>query len=648
MRRPNADSAQSHRLLSRRALLLGGVQLGFMGMLALRMRFLQVEQSDQFRLLAEENRVNIRLIPPARGEIFDRNGVALARNDPSYRISVVREDTGDLDHVIQRLATLVDLDEDYLRRAITEINRSAPFLPVTVADHVSWEEMSRVAVNAPALPGVTPEVGLSRKYPLGADFAHLVGYVGPVSDYDLSKITNPDPLLRIPRFQIGKVGVEAKSERTLRGSAGTKRVEVNAVGRVMRELDRQEGQQGADLQLTVDQGLQSYIQARLGNESAAAVVMDCQNGDLLAVNSSPSFDPNLFVTGISVADYKALTDNKYRPLAAKSIQGTYPPGSTFKMITALAALEDGAFSSKDTVWCPGHLEVSGRRFHCWKRAGHGHMDLQKALRESCDVYFYSVAVKLGIDKISAMAARLGLGVRHDIPLSGVARGLNPSREWKQKVRGQNWVPGDTVNVSIGQGFVLASPLQLAVMTARLASGLQLTPRLVKSINGVEADRPKAAPLGVNENSLRQIRKAMFEVSNNRRGTAYRSRILPDEYKLAGKTGTSQVRNITAAERAAGVTRNKDLPWERRDHALFVNFAPYDNPKIAVAVIVEHGGGGSKAAAPIARDITLQALYKGDPPLEAYPTKDRRKIKDQQERLRALMPDRQGNRGDTRT
>ncbi|WP_299353790.1 penicillin-binding protein 2 [uncultured Shimia sp.] len=648
MKRPKVDSSEFQAKVSRRALLLGGVQLGFMGLLGLRMRQLQVEQADQYRLLAEENRINIRLIPPARGEIFDRNGITLARNQPSYRINIVREDAGDIDDVVHRLSSLVTLEDEDITRALAEMKRSAPFLPVTFADHVSWEEVSRVAVNAPALPGVTPEVGLSRQYPMGKDFAHVVGYVGPVSDYDLSKIENPDPLLRIPRFQIGKVGIEAKHEAELRGSAGTKRVEVNSVGRVMRELDRQEGLQGQDLQLTIDQKLQSYIQARLGEESAAAIVMDCQNGDLLAVCSAPTFDPNQFVTGISVANYQELTDNKYRPLAAKSVQGTYPPGSTFKMITALAALEDGLISSEDTVWCPGHLEVSDRKFHCWKRAGHGHMNLNKALRESCDVYFYELALELGIDRISAMSEKLGLGHRHDLPLSGIASGLNPTREWKEQVRGQNWVPGDTVNVSIGQGFVLASPLQLAVMTARLASGKSLDPRVVKSVNGVETPRVDAPSLGLNENNLRQVRRAMFDVSNNRRGTAYGSRIIDDAARLAGKTGTSQVRNITAAERAAGVTRNEDLPWERRDHALFVNFAPMEDPKIAVAVVVEHGGGGSKAAAPIARDITLQALFDGDPPLEAYPSRDRRKIKEQQDRLRVLMPDRDGNRGDART
>ncbi|CUK06492.1 Sporulation-specific penicillin-binding protein [Shimia thalassica] len=647
MRRAPTDVAETQKRFTRRALLLGGAQIGFMALLGLRMRHLQVDQADQYRLLAEENRINIRLIPPARGEIYDRNGVPVARNVQSYRITIVREDAGDIDSALTRLSSLVELDEDDVNRAVTEMKRSAPFLPVTIADRVSWDEMSRVAVNSPALPGITPEVGLSRTYPLAGDLAHVVGYVGPVSDYDLSKIENPDQLLRIPRFQIGKVGIEAKRETELRGKAGTKRVEVNAVGRVMRELDRREGEAGDDLQLTIDQRLQSYIQLRLGEESAAAVVMDCRNGDLLAVNSSPTFDPNLFVSGISVADYRSLTENKYRPLAAKSVQGTYPPGSTFKMVTALAALEAGLVSAEDTVYCPGHLEVANRRFHCWKRAGHGHMNLQTALRESCDVYFYEIALELGIDKISAMSSKLGLGERFDLPMSGVARGLNPTKDWKQSVRGASWVIGDTVNASIGQGFVLASPLQLAVMTARLASGLELMPRIVKSVNGVEQGIADSASLGLNENNLRHIRRAMFSVSNNRRGTAYGSRVIEDAYRMAGKTGTSQVRNISAAERAKGVFRNKDLPWERRDHALFVNFAPYDDPKIAVAVIVEHGGGGSTAAAPVARDITLQALYEGDPPLSAYPTKDRTRIEAQQKRIREMMPDRQGKRSGDR-
>ncbi|WP_300068847.1 penicillin-binding protein 2 [uncultured Ruegeria sp.] len=622
----------AHKRLPRRALILGGLQAAFIGGLAARMRFMQVDQADQYRLLAEENRINIRLIPPTRGRIYDRNGQVIGQNTPSYRIVIVREDAGDLDKVIAKLSELIPLNDDEIDRARTEMRRSAPFLPVTLADQVTWEDISKVAVNTPALPGVTPEVGLTRQYPSYEDFAHIVGYVGPVSDYDLSQINDPEPVLHIPRFQIGKVGLEAKQETALRGKAGAKRVEVNATGRVMRELDRQEGQPGADLQLSIDADLQEYAQARLAGESAAAVVLDCETGDIRAISSAPSFDPNLFVRGISVADYQTLTQDKYRPLANKTVQGTYPPGSTFKMVTALAALEAGVVGPSNTVYCPGYLKVGSRRFHCWKRGGHGTVDLELSLKRSCDVYYYDVALRVGIDKISEMARKLGLGVKHDIPMSAVAAGLAPNQEWKRRVHGEDWLVGDTANASIGQGFMLASPLQLAVMTARIATGRAVSPRLVRSVDGIEQPSGAGEPLEINRFNLDQVRKAMFSVSNSRRGTAYRSRIIADEFRMAGKTGTSQVRNITKAERAAGVIRNEDLPWERRDHALFVSFAPYDNPKYAVAVVVEHGGGGSKAAAPVARDIMLQALYEGTPPLEAYPAGDRERIKEQQKRL----------------
>ncbi|MCF6232595.1 MAG: penicillin-binding protein 2 [Rhodobacteraceae bacterium] len=640
MRRNPRELEMTHRKLSRRALMLGGLQAGIVGALALRMRHLQVKQADQFRLLAEENRINIRLIAPTRGEMFDRNGLVLAQNIPSYRITMVREDAGDVESVIDDLSRLITLTPEDIDRALAEMRRSPPFLPITLTDNVSWDDIARVSVNAPALPGVTPEVGLTRVYPRRSDFAHVVGYVGPVSDYDLDQIEDPDQVLFIPRFQIGKVGVEAKREDALRGSAGSKRVEVNATGRVMRELSRQEGKPGADLQLGVDAELQGYVQARLGNESASVVVIDVENGDVRAIASSPTYDPNLFVRGISVADYRALTENPYRPLASKTVQGTYPPGSTFKMVAAMAGLEAGLIDPDDTVYCPGYLEVSGRRFHCWKRAGHGHVDLQDSLKESCDVYYYDLALKVGMDRISAMAHRLGLGERFDIPMSAVARGLAPDRAWKKRTRGEDWLVGDTANAVIGQGFMLSSPLQLAVMTARLATGRSVRPRLVKSINGVEQLSGAGDSLGLNENNLRQIRKAMFSVTNQRDGTAYRSRIIDDAFRMAGKTGTSQVRNISAAERASGVIRNRDLPWNRRDHALFVGFAPFDNPKFAVSVVVEHGGGGSVAAAPIGRDVMLQALFDATPPLAAYPTGDRQRIKAQQERLKRerLRPD----------
>lgn len=635
MRRSVSDSEASARKISRRGFLLGGLQCLCIGALGMRMRFLQVEEADQFRLLAEENRINIRLIPPIRGQIFDRNGAVIAENEPSYRVTIVREDARDVKKVLGKLSQLIELDLNFLDRALTEMQRSAPFLPVTIADRVTWEDICRVAVNAPALPGITPEVGLSRRYPMGSMFAHVAGYVGPVSSRDLKRIQDPEPILRIPRFQIGKVGIEAEYETLLRGRAGSKRVEVNSLGRVMRELDRQEGETGANLQLTVDAKLQDYIQARLGEQSASAVVMDCQSGDLLGIASTPSYDPNKFVRRISVPDFDALRDNQQRPLASKTVQDAYPPGSVFKMITALAALDEGLITGDTKISCSGHLEVSGRRFHCWKRAGHGTVNLEAALRESCDVFFYELALKVGIEKITEIARRFGLGTAHDIPMSRVASGLAPDKAWKLRNRGSEWLLGDTVNAAIGQGYVLTSPLQLVVMTARLATGRALVPRLLKKINGLEKSKSEDAPLGLQKAHLQEIRRAMFEVSNNRLGTAYKSRVIDAKYRLAGKTGTSQVRNITETERLHGVTKNEDLPWNRRDHALFVNFAPFDSPKIAVAVVVEHGGGGSKIAAPIARDITLQTLYEGDPPLSAYPAKDRPEIKIQRKKLKLL-------------
>jgi penicillin-binding protein 2 len=609
--------------------------------LALRMRYMQVERADQFQLLADENSIKIRLIPPARGLIIDRRGTLVAGNEPNYRVTITREDAGDVAAVLARLAQLIPLPADDIEKALTEAERRSPTLPITVVDRLTWEDFSRVAVNAPALPGITTEVGLSRIYPLRGDFAHILGYVGPVSDYDLSKIENPDPLLQIPRFQIGKLGVEAKLEENLRGKAGERRIEVNSSGRVMREIGRKEGIEGATVQLTIDHRLQNFAQARLGTESGAAVVIDVTSGDVVAIVSSPTFDPNLFVRGISGTNYRALTEHDHRPLADKTVQGAYPPGSVFKMVTALAALDAGVVAADQTEYCPGYVELGNRRFHCWKRSGHGYVHLIESLERSCDVFYYEIAQRAGIDRIAEMARRLGLGVRHDLPMSAVSEGLAPDKSWKMAKYGKEWLIGDTLNAAIGQGYVLASPLQLAVMTARLATGRAVSPRLIRSIDGQEVPVAEAPSLGIDEGFLRLVRQGMYQVSNGRTGTAYSSRIVADAMRMAGKTGTSQVRNITAAERARGVTSNEDLPWNRRDHALFVCFAPFDAPRYAVSVVVEHGGGGSLAAAPLARDILLYALTGGVPPLDAYPESQRSRIEAQLESLPILKEDAPG-------
>jgi penicillin-binding protein 2 len=613
VKRTARDSEESNQRLNRRTLMLGGAMGAMIAVLGVRMRYLQVDQADEFKLLAEENRINIRLIPPERGLIQDRNGKIIAGNEQNYRVVITREAAGDVDLVMRRLASIIPMTAEEMGRAIEEVNALSAFVPVTVAERLTWDDFSKVAVNAPALPGVVPEVGLSRRYPLDTDFAHVVGYVGPVSEKDLEGLESPDPLLRIPKFQIGKIGVEKWMEDTLRGEAGTKRIEVNSAGRVMRELERQEGDPGTDIRLTIDADIQNFAQARLGEESAAVVVIDITNGDVICIASSPSFDPNLFVRGISHTDYNALTENDHRPLANKSVSGAYPPGSTFKMVTALAALEAGVVNADTKVSCPGYIEFGERRFHCWKRAGHGTVRLERSLAESCDVYYYEIAQKVGIDKIAEMGRKLGLGQKFDMPMSAITEGNMPDKAWKLERYKQEW------------RIVLSSPLQLAVMTARIASGRQVSPRLVRMVRDQELPVPDAPPLEIPPEFLAAVRAGMHEVVNGDHGTAKSSRIVEATMVMAGKTGTSQVRNISKAEREAGVISNEDLPWNRRDHALFVGFAPYDAPRYAISVVVEHGGGGSTAAAPIARDIILRCMSDGLPSLEAYPSSQRGRI-----------------------
>ena len=638
MRRTSRDSDESAGRINRRSLFMGGCMAATMAVLAGRMRYLGVDEADQFRLLAEENRINIQLIPPARGLILDRNGKLIAGNEQNYRVVITREGAGDVQLVLNRLSHLIPMTASDMARVLKDVARNAAFVPIPVADRLSWDAFSKVALNAPALPGVTPGVGLSRVYPRDTDFAHVVGYVGPVSERDLADLDSPDPLLRIPEFQIGKIGVERWMEDRLRGAAGDKKIEVNHVGRVMRELTRTDGIAGANLRLTIDADVQNFVQARLGEQSAACVVMDVNTGDLIAIASSPSFNPNLFVRGISSRDYLTLTENEYRPLANKAVQGGFPPGSTFKMVTALAALADGKIDLETTVNCPGYLEFGDRKFNCWKSGGHGRVDVRRALTESCDVFFYDVAQRAGIDKIAEMGRKMGLGQRHDLPMSAIAENALPDRAWKTEKYKQEWRIGDTINAAIGQGYVLTSPLQLAVMAARLATGRDVAPRLVREIDGKEVPVAATAALGFDTSHMTAIHDGMAGVVNSERGTSYTSRIVNAAMQMAGKSGTSQVRNISAAERETGVVANSDLPWKQRDHALFVAFAPLAAPRYAVAVVVEHGGGGSSAAAPIVRDAMLRVLTGAVPDPKDYPANQRTRIETMLKELKLRLPD----------
>ncbi len=606
MARRDEESDRS-KSFTRRALFLAGGQAVLLTALAGRMYYLQVLESDRYATLAEENRINLRLVPPTRGYIVDRFGMPLARNQQDFRLVIVREQTSDLDLTLARLSEIIHLSEDDDTRIRRDIKRRRSFVPVTVRENLPWKDVAQIEVNSPDLPGVFIEAGEIREYPYGATMSHILGYVAAVSDKELTG----EPLLELPGFRIGKNGIELKYEQSLRGSAGTSQVEVNAYGRVIRELNREEGEAGKTMVLTLDANLQTFVHQRLMSEqSAAAVVMDIQNGDVLALSSVPAYDPTAFTFGLSNAQWQALINDPLHPLTNKSINGTFAPGSTFKMIVALAALEAG-IKPEEKVYCPGHMELGRSRFHCWKRGGHGSLNMVQGIQQSCDVYFYDVARKVGIDKISAMATRFGLGQLTDIDLPHERAGVIPTRDWKLANIGERWQGGETLVTSIGQGFVLTTPLQLAVMTARLASGKAVRPRLARGVRAEETrelptpSEPDFESLDLNPAHLAIIHEAMDAVSNHERGTAYKFRIEEEGKELAGKTGTSQVRRITLAERAAGVTKNEQLPWRRRDHGLFVAFAPLHNPRYACAVVVEHGGG-SKSAAPIARDILLEA------------------------------------------
>jgi penicillin-binding protein 2 len=610
------------KIFSRRVAVLGGAKVVLLGLLAGRMYQLQIVESDKYKTLSDENRINLRLLPPPRGRILDRYGRLLAHNQENYRVTIVAEQVRDVEATLDTLSRIIDLSEHERQRVRRELRRRRSFVPVTIRENLDWTDVSRIEVNAPDLPGLSIEVGQSRQYPFEGDFSHVLGYVAAVSENDLGG----DPLLELPGFKIGKNGVERIYDLNLRGKAGNSQVEVNAVGRVIRELSRQEGQPGEDLRLTLDRDLQKFAADRMREElSAAAVVMDVETGGVLALASVPGYDPNEFVTGLSSKSWRQLNADPYTPLINKTISGLYAPGSTFKMVVALAALEAKLVGPEHRVFCRGHTELGNARFHCWKKHGHGWQDMIEAIQNSCDVYFYDLAKRLGIDRIAAMAKRLGLGTKAGIELPGEKDGVIPTRDWKRAVMGVSWQQGETLISGIGQGFILTTPLQLAVMTARLASGdFAVTPRLVEGTKPggePDLDPPKFKPLGISKASLDIVREGMNRVSNSPRGTAYGARIREKGMELAGKTGTAQVRRISKAERDTRVLKNEERPWRERDHALFVAYAPVERPRFACAVVVEHGGGGSKVAAPIARDILIEtqkrdALGGGAPVADA--------------------------------
>ena len=612
----DAPDSQEKRVFSRRAFVVGGAQAALLCVLGGRLAWLQVSQGDRYKTLSDKNRIDTNLIPPMRGEIFDRYGVPLAVNKQNFRVLVIPEQAKDLETVLRSVKKMLNLSEKHITETLKDAGRSAKFIPVEITDSLKWEDVAKIEVNLPDLPGVSIDENQRRTYPFSEATAHLIGYVGAVNQADLAKDDNP--VLRQPGFKIGKTGLEKNFDKELRGLSGTEHVEVNVIGREVRQLKNKPSADGARLSLTVDAELQRFTQERLGKErSASAVVMDAHTGEVYALSSSPSFDPNQFTSRLSAAVWEELLASVEHPLNNKAISGQYPPASTFKMITALAALEAGVMKPKSTVFCSGSYEYGSDLFHCWKRAGHGWVDAIAALQQSCDTYFYKLATDLGIDKIAEMARRFGLGEKYDFELGGERAGPIPDKNWKLARFGRRWQRGETIIASIGQGYVQSTPLQLAVMTSRMVNGGRaVEPWVVNSRKNANKTWPK---MKVNHKHLALIKEGMDRVVGSKKGTAKASQIQVAGFEMGGKTGTSQVQRITMAQRRAGVL-NENLPWKERHHALFVGYAPVHKPRYVCSVVVEHGIGGSRTAAPLGHDLLLEVQKRA--PAKAAGTKQK--------------------------
>lgn len=573
------EAAQSYSF-SRRAWLLGAGQFGLGGLLIARMGYLAVAQNEHYNLLSEKNRVSMTMIPPRRGWIVDRHGQPIASNRTDFRVDVIPDRLEDPERVLAALRTLLSLDDEALARIRAELERAPGFRPVEIAENIDWDRFAAVQVRQPELPGVAPTRGFARHYPAGAAVAHLVGYVGAATAEQFRKTR--DPLYVTPGFKLGKDGLEKTMEPLLRGTAGARRVEVTARGKLVKELATRPDVPGRTLRLTIDAGLQEYAARRLGTNSGSAVVFDCQTGEMLAMVSVPAYDPNSFSEGIGQLEWKMLSEDDHVPLMNKVTQGLYPPGSTVKPMNGLALLAAGV-RADERVFCSGALRVGNGVFHCHKRGGHGPLDLKNAIMQSCDIYFYEMVRRVGYDRIAPVARALGLGQKFNLPFATQRYGTVPDSAWKRRKYHTDWKVADSLNASIGQGYVLANPLQLAVMASRLASGRALVPTIIR-----DPFKPHAEALPIDPEHFRLIREAMNGVVNGG-GTGGAARMQVPGIGLAAKTGTAQVRRITMAERRSGVLRNAQLPFKLRDHALFVCFAPYDNPRYAAAIVLEHNG-----------------------------------------------------------
>ena len=598
------------RLITRRMFILSSLKIAvFIGIIC-RLFYLQISENIKWRSLSDKNRLREWKIPPQRGIIEDYFGEKIAKNSQVFQLHMIPEDVPNLEELFFRLSKIIDFNERKKSNLIKRLKKRKPWEPIIISDNLSWSEFSRLNLFLHETPGIKPVVSIARKYIEDGSFSHIIGYVSAVSVKDLEN----SALLRkinIPGLKTGKNGLEKSLNEDMIGKPGLQRFEVNAYGKRIKELKFVEGTAGKNYRTTLDIDVQQFTSELLKDKSGSICVMDIYTGDIIAMVSSPTFDANKFVHGIDTKDWQDLINDDKKPLINKSIAGLYPPGSTIKPLVALSALENDVISPNTTTECKGVIELYGHTYHCWKEKGHGFLRLREGIKQSCDIYFYEVARRLGVDRLAETANKFGLGNKVFDILDEERTGLVPSTKWKLKNIGRGWLLGETLLAGIGQGYFQVTPIQLCLMTAQLANGgYKIKPKIIYNEQALQsttdASREQFGQLYRNQENVKFVLDAQFGATNEPMGTSYRSRHVKPEYIFAGKTGTSQIRSITEEERELKI-KQKDLPYKRRDHALFTAFAPYKNPRYAFSVVIEHGGAGSSAAAPLAKKVIKKVL-----------------------------------------
>ena len=588
-----SENKKQYTVLNRRTFILYLLKMSLFTIVGWRLYNIQIKDSDKYRTLSKNNQIDVEILYPLRGKILDINGEILVSNRKVFDVYLIPENTSDINKTLNQISKIIKIDFLKKRKIIELSKKVKKFEKIKIFENINWQSLEKLESNRANIEGIFISQDYLRVYNYGNTFSHLIGYINKPNQSELTLpfITN------MPDLDIGKEGIEKSFNPVLVGKAGQREIEVNSSGRIIREISRKDSKQGLDVQLTLDLRLQNRVLELLNiHKAGSIVVMNIENGHILSMASTPSYNPNKIIMKPNKKYWDSILQNELSPLTYRSIQGLYAPGSTFKMIVAIAGLYYGVINKSTQHFCSGKISLGDRLYHCWKNNGHGSMNVENAIKESCDVFFYEISKKIGIDKIAKVAKDFGLGKVYDIPLGNQKKGIIPSKKWKKENLNESWYPGETLISAIGQGFVLASPLQLANMTSIIASGGNMVePKLIN-----DKKNNKLKNLDKYKSSIEIIKNSMFKVVNEVNGTAYKSR--SDEIKFSGKTGTSQVRRITVAERESDDFRKKEVEWNKRDHALFVGYMPYDKPKYAISVIIEHGGSGASTAAPIAKEV----------------------------------------------